>query len=55
MRFQSPHVYAHVFTVGVSSPDLFRFFENAELAGMFMLLPVSISGKFELGLTCGFT
>lgn len=50
MRFRRAHISAHEFTVGVSSPDLFALFENAELARMFILLPVSISGKFELAL-----
>lgn len=48
MRFQRAHISAHEFTVG--SPDLFALFENSELARMFILLPVSISGKFELAL-----
>lgn len=55
MRFQRAHGSAHVFTVGVNSPDLLGLFENTELASMFILLPVSISRKFELVLTCGFT
>lgn len=55
MRFQRAHASVHVFTVGVSSPDLFGLFENTELERMFKLLPVSISGKFELAVTCGST
>lgn len=54
VRFQRAHGSAHVFTIRVSSPDLFGLFENAELARLFILLPVPISGKSELALTCGF-
>lgn len=46
VRIQRVHCSAH--------PDIFGLFQNAELARMFILMPVSISGRSKLALTCGF-